>query len=67
MHSDSFLLEKSVKYTKIEAVNKGIGSAGIPRNQAPRICLVPNRKKIFNEAMRRPDLTPIGYGHLLLN
>lgn len=67
IHSDSYLLEKSVKYIKIEAVSKGIGSARIPRNQALRIYLVPNRKKIFNEAMRRTDLTPVGYEHLLLN
>lgn len=60
-----FAWKKSVKFTKIEAVNKGIGSARIPRNQAPKICLVPNRKRIFNEAMRRTDLAPIGYGHLL--
>lgn len=45
IHSDSYLLEKSVKYTKIEAVSKGIGSARIPRNQTLRIYLVPNWKR----------------------
>lgn len=54
-----------MEYTKIEAVNKGICSTKIPRNQTLRIYLVPNREKMFNEAMRRTDLTAIGYGHVL--
>lgn len=62
MHSNLYLFEKNMKYTKIEVGNKGICSTRIPRNQAERTCLVPNRKKMFNEAMRRTDVTPVGYG-----
>lgn len=52
-------LKKDMKYTRIEAVNKGVFSTRIPRNQAVKICLVPNRKKMFNEAIRN-DLIAIG-------
>lgn len=59
-----FVWKKPHEIYKMEPVDKGICSTRIPRNQTVRI-FVPNRKKMFNEAMRRTDLTPTGYWHLL--
>lgn len=60
IHSESYLLEKSVKCTKIETVTKGFCGARIPRNQALRILFVPNRGKWY--LMKQWELT----SHLLV-